>query len=254
MRNVFRVAFAAIALSSAALLAAPSAGAAPVWPNTPGEYVVQVAPSPEGGWYALTNRGGIWTKGDAPMYGFGSYVGYALSTSNPPLQMAMHGQFARGGLRVYAGGYTLTNTLGETYNFTGTLFANPIVWGAAERQIGRAGAYAEGGFWCAQFVSWVEQQAGTPGWVSTPSPAAIEDYAKSEGRWTRVPKPGDVAFMDLTNHAGTWDAATHIGIVAAVNGNQVVTIEGNADGDPNVVSVQVHTIGSYLYAFGDWGF
>ena len=34
----------------------------------------------------------------------------------------------------------------------------------AQSQVGKTGPYAEGGFWCAKFVSWVAEQAKVEGW------------------------------------------------------------------------------------------
>jgi hypothetical protein len=34
----------------------------------------------------------------------------------------------------------------------------------AQSQVGKSGPYAEGGFWCAKFASWVAEQAKVEGW------------------------------------------------------------------------------------------
>lgn len=48
---------------------------------------------------------------------------------------------------------------------------------------------------------------------------------KDVGRWDSKPKPGDLAFFDFPNDSV--DRISHIGIVADVKDNSVITIEGN---------------------------
>ena len=83
-----------------------------------------------------------------------------------------------------------------------------------------AGSYA-GAPWCAYFVSWAAAQAGAPlgpNGQGLGSVAEITDWAKSTGRFTETPQPGDLILF------GT----EHVGIVESVNPDgTLTTVEGN---------------------------
>ena len=93
-----------------------------------------------------------------------------------------------------------------------------------------AGAYA-GAPWCAYFVSWAAAQAGAPigpNGQGLGSVAGITDWARSTGRLTSDPQPGDLILF------GT----EHVGIVESVNADgTLTTVEGNAS---NGVRREVH--------------
>ena len=93
---------------------------------------------------------------------------------------------------------------------------------------GRAAAYGE--FWCADFVSWVYNAAGSPfsggqdgGWRIA-SVDGLQAWLSHNGMWHNggdgdVPEPGDVVdFRD----------GGHTGIVEKVEGDTLDTIEGNS--------------------------
>lgn len=83
-------------------------------------------------------------------------------------------------------------------------------------------------YWCADFVSWVYKQAGTPftggssgGWRIA-SVDSVTAWMKKNATYTpngasAVPQPGDVYFI----------GSTHMGIVEKVDGNNLYTISGN---------------------------
>lgn len=83
-------------------------------------------------------------------------------------------------------------------------------------------------YWCADFVSWVYKQAGTPftggasgGWRIA-SVEGIQKWMVQNGTYTSngptaTPQPGDVYFI----------GGTHMGIVEKVEGNNLYTISGN---------------------------
>jgi len=88
-------------------------------------------------------------------------------------------------------------------------------------------------YWCADFVSWVYKQAGTPftggssgGW-RIPSVDDVEKYIAKNGTFTvnnpsaPDPRPGDVYII------GSPADGTHIGIVVKVEGGNLHTISGN---------------------------
>jgi hypothetical protein len=93
------------------------------------------------------------------------------------------------------------------------------------------GAENTPGPWCAYFVSWLCQQAGTPigpegkGFGYVPN---IEAWGKQTGRYfasgDQRPQAGDIVIFDY-GHDGTAD---HTGVVERVDGDgRVHTIEGN---------------------------
>ncbi|MGB3946304.1 MAG: phage tail tip lysozyme, partial [Candidatus Saccharimonadales bacterium] len=87
-------------------------------------------------------------------------------------------------------------------------------------------------YWCADFVSWVYKQAGTPftggasgGW-RIPSVSSVQKWFEENGVWVMngkgvIPKPGDVYTMGIS----------HSGIVEKVEGDTVYTISGNTATD-----------------------
>jgi hypothetical protein len=91
----------------------------------------------------------------------------------------------------------------------------------AEYRTAIQGAYA-GAPWCAYFVSWAAAQAGTPlgdQGQGLGSVAEITDWARSTGRLTSTPAPGELILF------GT----AHVGIVKSVNADgSLTTVEGNA--------------------------
>lgn len=106
--------------------------------------------------------------------------------------------------------------------------------------------------WCGSFCNWVLAQAGVkaPSVVGT---AAGAHKFKEIGRWHETPQPGDLAFMDFP-HDGV-DRISHVGIVVAVSGNTITTIEGNTSGtgdqrNGGMVMAKVRTIGKEVVGFG----
>ncbi len=91
----------------------------------------------------------------------------------------------------------------------------------AEYRTATQGAYA-GAPWCAYFVSWCANQAGAPigdHGQGLGSVSGITDWARSTGRLTQTPAPGDLILF------GT----EHVGIVKSVNADgSLTTVEGNA--------------------------
>jgi hypothetical protein len=91
----------------------------------------------------------------------------------------------------------------------------------AQYRTATQGAYA-GAPWCAYFVSWCAAEAGAPigsQGQGLGSVAAITDWARSTGRLTQTPAPGELILF------GT----EHVGIVKSVNPDgTLTTVEGNA--------------------------
>ena len=87
-------------------------------------------------------------------------------------------------------------------------------------------------YWCADFVSWVYAQAGSPfsggasgGW-RIPGVDSVREWFKKNATYTVngpgvTPKPGDVYII------GTEGNGTHTGIVEKVENGKIYTISGN---------------------------
>ena len=91
----------------------------------------------------------------------------------------------------------------------------------AQYRTATQGAYA-GAPWCAYFVSWCASEAGAPigsQGQGLGSVSEITDWARSTGRLTQTPAPGELILF------GT----EHVGIVKSVNPDgSLTTVEGNA--------------------------
>ncbi len=84
--------------------------------------------------------------------------------------------------------------------------------------------------WCDMFLSWAAHQLGYGNWFGQFSYTV--DHAKwfiSHGAWGTTPEPGALVFFDWGG-SGVVDNIDHIGIVTAVDGKVIHTIEGNVDG------------------------
>ena len=111
---------------------------------------------------------------------------------------------------------------------------------------------ADGLPWCGSFCNWVLAQAGVKV-HSVVSTAVGAHKFKEISRWSDTPTIGDLAFMDFP-HDGV-DRISHIGIVAAIEGKTIVTIEGNTSGSGDqrnggMVMVKRRTIGKEVVGFG----
>lgn len=95
---------------------------------------------------------------------------------------------------------------------------------------------ADGQPWCATFVSWCADQLGfiesgifpkfqgcTPG-VQWFEERGEFHYTPAHGGTGYTPKAGDIIFFDWDGNVSWLD---HVGIVQFVEGNQVITVEGN---------------------------
>jgi hypothetical protein len=106
---------------------------------------------------------------------------------------------------------------------------------------------------CAKFVSWTAEQAQVEGWESSDSPARLHKIAMEEGRIVAEPYPGVMVFIDLTGQNFANQYVSHVGIVESVNGDEFVSIEGNADSS-GLVTRQTRRVGDgYVIAFAEFG-
>jgi hypothetical protein len=112
---------------------------------------------------------------------------------------------------------------------------NPSIKGDCGPEVNK---YTDGTleYWCADFVSWVYREAGTPftggssgGW-RIPAVSSVEAWFKKNGTWTPNnknvnPQPGDVITYTFS----------HVGIVEKVEGETLTVISGNTgiDGSNN---------------------
>lgn len=82
--------------------------------------------------------------------------------------------------------------------------------------------------WCGSFVNWCAKKAGVkiPNTIST---IAGSNAFKKNKAWypaaKATPQPGDLVYFDFPNDGV--NEISHVGLVIAVKGNNVVTIEGN---------------------------
>jgi hypothetical protein len=123
----------------------------------------------------------------------------------------------------------------------------------AQAEVGKTGSYAEGGFWCARFVSWAAEQAEVGGWQSNDSPARLHATAMDEGRIVAEPYPGVMVFIDLTGQNFANQYISHVGIVESVNGDEFVSIEGNSDNSGQVKRVTRKVGDGYVVSFAAFG-
>lgn len=103
--------------------------------------------------------------------------------------------------------------------------------------------------WCADFVSWIYNQAGMPftggldgGW-RIPGAAAVADWFKANGIWInnpaapvpvndpKAPQPGDLVYYP--------DNGGHVNIVVSYDGKTVTTVGGNQSDSVSTESFDV---------------
>lgn len=125
---------------------------------------------------------------------------------------------------------------------------NPSVAGTCGAEVDK---YTDGTleYWCADFVSWVLKEAGTPftggssgGWRIA-SVSSVEAWFAKNGTYTNnspgvIPKPGDVYTMGIS----------HTGIVEKVEGGKIYTISGNTSTDS---TGNGNGVGQGSYRIGD---
>lgn len=103
--------------------------------------------------------------------------------------------------------------------------------------------------WCCMFICWLFRTE--PSLIKkTASCSQMASWFKSKGRFYTSAQPGDLCFMNFGNKNAF---ASHIGIVESVNGDTVVTIEGNTSGSgsqDNGGSVLRKTRKAYIVGYG----
>jgi hypothetical protein len=96
-------------------------------------------------------------------------------------------------------------------------------------------------FWCADFVSWVYKTAGSPftggsssgGW-RIPAVVNLVSWFKRHGQWQdngrTAPDPplGSVIWFNYGSANGDTGSGNHTGIIVAVRGTTLITVEGNS--------------------------
>lgn len=107
--------------------------------------------------------------------------------------------------------------------------------------------------WCADFVSWVYQEAGRPfqnpnngGW-RIPGIYTLKEYLDEKGAWrdagNYIPTPGDI----IVYNGGLFGG--HTNLVIDVDGDNVTTVGGNENG---VIMMRTYNYTDSQY--GIWGF
>ena len=103
--------------------------------------------------------------------------------------------------------------------------------------------------WCCAFIWWLLSTSG----VSVPKTAlctSLATWFKTQGQWyTSDPQVGDIVFFKFGSNA-RW--TNHVGIVTAVRGNEIETIEGNTsvNSDDNGGAVMARRRSSHIVGYG----
>jgi cell wall-associated NlpC family hydrolase len=160
-----------------------------------------------------TSSTGSTTSGAAASASTSSFQSALASAQADPSALVGSGDGSNAGLRALA---IAKSQLGVTEQPPGSNDGPQI----SMYRSAVAGSYA-GAPWCAYFVSWCAAKAGAPlgsEGQGLGSVAEITDWAKSTGRFTETPQPGDLILF------GT----EHVGIVESVNPDgTLTTVEGN---------------------------
>ena len=118
--------------------------------------------------------------------------------------------------------------------------------------------------WCSCFVSWGLVRAGLKGpaghskWFANVN--KFQEFMVTQSAWTsksdvteeKLPKPGDLIFLDTNAYDGENDP-THVGVVCKVEDGSVFTIEGNVmEDDVDKVKMQDYSLGDdRIIGYGD---
>lgn len=80
--------------------------------------------------------------------------------------------------------------------------------------------------WCMAFVWWVFREAGFSLYKTASCTTFVNQYKRVSGKQvvTNDYRPGDIVFFDFS---GKKAKTEHVGLVAEVRGNNLITIEGN---------------------------
>ena len=102
----------------------------------------------------------------------------------------------------------------------------------AEKYVGQSnagGKFSDGRIeaWCADFVSYVAEQAGVDDIPQTASVASMYNYFKKNGRLSSTPSIGSIVMFDWGDGGSIYD---HVGIVTGYDDQYIYTIEGNTSG------------------------
>ena len=103
--------------------------------------------------------------------------------------------------------------------------------------------------WCCVFVWWVFAQMEPCLVKKTASCQDLGTWFNQNGRWHSDPQIGDVVFFKF-NTNDRW--TNHVGIVRAINGNTIETIEGNTSvsSDDNGGAVMIRQRSSNIVGYG----
>jgi len=114
--------------------------------------------------------------------------------------------------------------------------------------------------WCADFVSWIMLQAGSPydnpnsGSWRVPGVYTLQQYYQSQHRYAAVgsytPQPGDVAFYIGKRYLGL-TTSSHVALVIKIQGNTMTTIGGNESGRMRIDTQPIRSGVNRLVGFGE---
>lgn len=103
--------------------------------------------------------------------------------------------------------------------------------------------------WCANFISWVRDQAGIPyehpttGYWRIPGVSTLRDYYRQSDAYFAageyVPKLGDVAFYE--GDTADANSSEHVALVLGVEGDKLITIGGN-ETDKGILQIRYNKL------------
>ena len=103
--------------------------------------------------------------------------------------------------------------------------------------------------WCCAFVWWVFAQHSPCLVWKTATCMELGNWFKNNSKWYSQPKVGDVVFFKFNTNS-RW--TNHVGIVKAINGSTIETIEGNTsvNSDDNGGAVMIRQRSSNIVGYG----
>ncbi len=108
--------------------------------------------------------------------------------------------------------------------------------------------------WCAAFTRWVFKRAGAEVGGGNRAKGVGEWFEKNKFffRWNEQyrPQPGDIFVKGREGSGTTWTGSGHIGIVVAVNGYSIETVEGNSGNKVSKNTYSDYSLIPQLIGFG----
>lgn len=88
---------------------------------------------------------------------------------------------------------------------------------------------------CWNFINWVEETAGTPGWVPVDNPGQLTELQIDPNGF----QPGDIVTFAIFGQLGS--TIIHVGIVYVASPNSFGSVEWNSVQSPDMVVINYHS-------------